>query len=413
MDGLAAALSQMAFGNAVGFELEERAPAFWLAPRPGAFVLELDPAAGVDLSGLAVTRLGRTIAEPVFRIGSMTLDLFEAERAWEAPLEPIFPTTDGRKPAPLPAFQTVAGAAPKAPSVKVARPHAVLTVFPGTNCEYDTAAAFERAGATTETVVFRNLTPQAVDESLAALSAAIGRAQIVMIPGGFSAGDEPEGSGKFNLNNLVDRGRIDPAEAEVFMRLCALVGVAPAQANSIMRRVVVSLGGPAATESESGEVKERVARVAAGMGLPAGLPQAAQAPRLRALEDLLAVPGVDAGVLARLAPFVTVLPARSWINANTASAEVVAAGVPGLTLERARALLSTRDRGQWFINRGDFVTRLRMPELDMNEVRIGITSNWFRVSSVLDTARTRFVQVALVHDDKRALPRVVWLREGV
>jgi general secretion pathway protein K len=223
-------------------------------------------------------------------------------------------------------------------------------------------------------------------------------------------GDE---QGKFNLNNLVDRGRIDPAEAEVFMRLCALVGVAPAQANSIMRRVVVSLGGPAATESESGEVKERVARVAAGMGLPAGLPQAAQAPRLRALEDLLAVPGVDAGVLARLAPFVTVLPARSWINANTASAEVVAAGVPGLTLERARALLSTRDRGQWFINRGDFVTRLRMPELDMNEVRIGITSNWFRVSSVLDTARTRFVQVALVHDDKRALPRVVWLREGV
>lgn len=197
MDGLAAALSQMAFGNAVGFELEERAPTFWLAPRPGAFVLELDPAAGVDLSGLAVTRLGRTIAEPVFRIGSMTLDLFEAERAWEAPLEPIFPTTDGRKPAPLPAFQTVAGAAPKAPSVKVARPHAVLTVFPGTNCEYDTAAAFERAGATTETVVFRNLTPQAVDESLAALSAAIGRAQIVMIPGGFSAGDEPEGSGKF------------------------------------------------------------------------------------------------------------------------------------------------------------------------------------------------------------------------
>ncbi|HWQ09547.1 MAG TPA: phosphoribosylformylglycinamidine synthase subunit PurQ, partial [Holophaga sp.] len=99
--------------------------------------------------------------------------------------------------APLPAFAPVHTRERKAPAIKIARPRVVLTVFPGTNCEYDTARAFEQAGAVTETVVFRNLNPQAVEESLAAMASAIGRSQIVVIPGGFSAGDEPEGSGKF------------------------------------------------------------------------------------------------------------------------------------------------------------------------------------------------------------------------
>ena len=85
----------------------------------------------------------------------------------------------------------------KAPALKVARPRVLLTVFPGTNCEYDTARAFERAGAVTETLVFRNLNAQAVEESLEAMASAIARSQIVALPGGFSAGDEPEGSGKF------------------------------------------------------------------------------------------------------------------------------------------------------------------------------------------------------------------------
>lgn len=220
---------------------------------------------------------------------------------------------------------------------------------------------------------------------------------------------------KFNLRNLVWRGNIDPAEAEVFSRLCALAGVPPPQAQSIMRRVIVSLGDgePPVSGAVPDAVREQAVKLAAGMGLPPELPRTAQAPRPRALEDLLAVPGVDAAVLARLAPFVTVLPQRTWINSNTASAEVVAAGVSGLSLDRARALLATRDRGQWFINRGDFANRLQMPELDENEVRIGITSNWFRVSSVLDATRTKFVQMALLHDDKTSLPRVVWLREGV
>ncbi|MEZ2299581.1 type II secretion system minor pseudopilin GspK [Variovorax sp. RCC_210] len=237
----------------------------------------------------------------------------------------------------------------------------------------------------------------------------------VAAEGGRLVSEIDDEQGKFNLRNLADRGRLDPAEGEAFLRLCALVGVPPVVGRAVMRRVVLSLGDavPAGAAAPPEAVRAHADKLAESMGLPAELPRSAQAPRLRALEDLLAVPGVDAGTLARLAPFVTVLPERTWINANTASAQVVAAGVAGLSLDSARALLAARDRGQWFVNRGDFANRLRMPELDTDEVRMGVTSNWFRVSSVLDTARTRFVQRALLHDDKRSLPRVVWLREGV
>lgn len=237
----------------------------------------------------------------------------------------------------------------------------------------------------------------------------------VAAEGGRLLSEITDEQGKFNLRNLVDQGRIDPAEAEVFMRLCALVGVPRPAAQAIVRRVALSLGGADASQvgAVSEDTRKEAAKFAEGLGLPAELPPNPQAPRLRALEDLLAVPGVDAGVLARLMPFVTVLPERTWLNANTARAEAVAAGVAGLSLDRARALLTARDKGQWFINRGDFANRLRMPELAVDEVRMGVTSNWFRVSSVLSIGRTQFVQSALLHDDKAALPRVVWLREGV
>lgn len=237
----------------------------------------------------------------------------------------------------------------------------------------------------------------------------------VAVEGGRLLSEITDEQGKFNLRNLVDRGRVDPAEAEVFMRLCALVGVPKAPAQTIVRRVALSLGGvePAQAGMVSDDMRKEAAKYAEGLGLPAELPTSPQAPRLRALDDLLAVPGVDAGVLARLMPFVTVLPERTWLNANTARAETVAAGVAGLSLDRARALLNARDRGQWFINRSDFANRLRMPELAVEAVRMGVTSNWFRVASVLSTPRTQFVQNALLHDDKASLPRVVWLREGV
>ncbi|MCE1228335.1 MAG: phosphoribosylformylglycinamidine synthase [Firmicutes bacterium] len=195
LNGLAPALAIMAFGNGVGLELEAHDPAFWFAPRPGSFVLELAP--GADLGHLPCTRLGRTLAEPVIRLQGQTLDVARLQRAWEAPLEDIFPTALRETPAVLPPFTPYAAVSWPQPKVKVARPRVLLTVFPGTNCEYDSARAFEKAGAVVETLVFRNLDSSAVEESLDAMARAIGQAQIVMIPGGFSAGDEPDGSGKF------------------------------------------------------------------------------------------------------------------------------------------------------------------------------------------------------------------------
>ncbi|HNX93852.1 MAG TPA: phosphoribosylformylglycinamidine synthase [Holophaga sp.] len=202
MDGLAPALSIAAFGNGIGLELDERAKDDWFSPRPGSFIVELADGARPDqlFSDLGWIWLGTTIQESEFRIGEDTvLSLKDAQQAWEAPLEGVFPTRmpdDASAPA-LPAFTPIAAKPRVAPAIKIAKPRVLLTVFPGTNCEYDCAAAFEKAGAETETLVFRNLTTEAVDESLAAMAKAIAKSQIIMIPGGFSAGDEPEGSGKF------------------------------------------------------------------------------------------------------------------------------------------------------------------------------------------------------------------------
>ena len=236
---------------------------------------------------------------------------------------------------------------------------------------------------------------------------------------------------RFNLRNLVKAGAIDPAEAGAFQRLCALVGVPAEQAAQIARRVATSLvdaeaalpgvttaaaaasaaGSPVEVEAEVEVEVEDDTDLARRWGL-APLPPHDLTPRLRLIDDLLGAPGIAASSIERLRPFVTVLPQRTWINANTASAEVLAAWVPGLSVERARAVLKTRDQGQWFVNRGDFVRRLQMPEIDDVDVLIGITSEWFRVSTALRMTRTTLLMQALLHDDKQSLPRVVWTREG-
>ncbi len=199
MDGLAPALSVMAFGNGLGLALETQESTFWFAPRPGAFVLELP--AGVDakalLDGLTWQSLGRVAAEAEIHVGNVAMALAQLEQAWEGTLEPIFPTRVTEPAAALPAFAPQSATERRSAAVKVAKPRVAITVFPGTNCEWDCAEAFRRAGAEPEILVFRNLTPSAVEESLDAFSAAIRRSQILMVPGGFSAGDEPEGSGKF------------------------------------------------------------------------------------------------------------------------------------------------------------------------------------------------------------------------
>jgi phosphoribosylformylglycinamidine synthase len=222
MDGLAAALSKMAFGNAIGMELSDLGAGYWFRPRPGSFVLEMTR--GSDI-GLPSTLLGKTIPEPIFRVGGTEICLFGAERAWEGTLEAVFSTTDGNTPLALPPFELATAKEPaKAPSIRAAPPRVLLTVFPGTNCEYDTEAAFRKAGATVDTLVFRNMTPAAIDESLKAMAAAISRANIVTIPGGFSAGDEPDGSGKY-IAAAYRSPRVRDAVQELLHRGGLMLGI--------------------------------------------------------------------------------------------------------------------------------------------------------------------------------------------
>jgi phosphoribosylformylglycinamidine synthase len=140
--------------------------------------------------------LGHTLKEPVIRFQDTEIGIDEALSVWETPLEAIFPTrTKSNDPGPYSISYSKRN--PRRPAVKIARPRVLIPVFPGTNCEYESQAAFERAGAIVETLVFRNLTPSDLDESLGALKKKIQNSQIIVIPGGFSAGDEPDGAGKF------------------------------------------------------------------------------------------------------------------------------------------------------------------------------------------------------------------------
>lgn len=197
--GLAASLTRMCFGNQLGVELTSNLePAAWFEPRIGSLVLEMDGALhpAQVLPGIEFQALGRTTERTVVQLNGLEIPLNEAFQAWTEPLEKVFPSHGTVTPAlEIPPAYDRKG--PGHAAVKIARPRVLLTVFPGTNCEYDTARAFEKAGAVTDLFVMRNLAPRDVDESVAELAGKIARAQILVIPGGFSAGDEPEGSGKF------------------------------------------------------------------------------------------------------------------------------------------------------------------------------------------------------------------------
>lgn len=224
---------------------------------------------------------------------------------------------------------------------------------------------------------------------------------------------------KFNLRNLVSGGQVDADEAESFLRLCALIGLPQDQAMRVARRVVLSLVEASRTDGQVAprtpaqiEEEKRAQAAAEQLGI-ATLPTREQAPRLRTLDDLVAVPGIERGTVEGLRPYVTILPHRTRLNANTTRPEVLAATIPGLSLDRARALLQARDSGQWFLHRGDFINRLQMRDMVSSaQVRVGVTSRWYRYSGALRTPRHTLLMQALIHDDKQVLPQVVWLREG-
>ena len=194
--GLAEAVSKMAFGNRMGVKIEhDVAPEDLFGPGWGNLVAEVPAEMVSRLSG-RYRVIGEVTDTAAIEYRSMRLPLSAAETAWKAPLEKVFPTVSG-------APRTEAKEALfRADHVyvcrhKAARPTVFIPVFPGTNCEYDSAKAFERAGADVITKVFRNLTAQDIRDSVEVFEKAIGQSQIIMFPGGFSAGDEPEGSAKF------------------------------------------------------------------------------------------------------------------------------------------------------------------------------------------------------------------------
>lgn len=194
--GIIEAVSKMAFGNKLGVSLRESvSKRDLLAKDYGSIILEIQPE-NLETLGIPVKKIGKVNDTACFTYGDVTVTMEEAVAAWTGTLEKVFPTASN---VPQTEIKTGVYDAKTVYTAKnkVAKPRVFIPVFPGTNCEYDSAKAFERAGAEVETIVFRNLTAQGIRDSVDAFVKAISQAQIIMFPGGFSAGDEPDGSGKF------------------------------------------------------------------------------------------------------------------------------------------------------------------------------------------------------------------------
>ncbi|WP_191488466.1 type II secretion system minor pseudopilin GspK [Pseudomonas sp. FEN] len=219
--------------------------------------------------------------------------------------------------------------------------------------------------------------------------------------------------GKFNLRNLVRDSRIDPEQVRAFQQLCEWIGIKRALGQRIVQRVTAAYpllpdNVPVAPALKGSFDSGRLTSPATALKL---LP--ASRPMLHSLDDLNALEGVDEQALALLAPYVTILPANTWVNGNTASAEVLASQVPGLALPRARSLVAERDAGRWFINRGDFVNRLHMPELVVSDIKVGITSDWFRLNARSHGDSRRVSLAVLLYRQELQMPQVIWSRVGV
>ena len=190
--GAAASVCKMAFGEKTGFTFEQNLSKETLfAPLQASFVVEL--ADGFDMEGI---KLGTTTSNGLFIIDGEVITLDELISAWSEKLEKVFPTDSGKKAeikgVPLYKERSIFIA-----KNKVAKPKVFIPAFPGTNCEIDSARAFEKAGAEADILVVKNLTPSDIEETIDKMAEKINESQMIMLPGGFSGGDEPEGSGKF------------------------------------------------------------------------------------------------------------------------------------------------------------------------------------------------------------------------
>ena len=195
--GIAAAVSKMAFGNGMGVKIEHNLdPRDFFAPAFGDIICEV-PDGKVGELAITYTVIGEVTDNAKFTYGDTEITLKEALSTWEGTLENVFKTAAGTED-----VKADDGSLYKAGSIyvckhKVAKPRVFIPVFPGTNCEYDSTRAFERAGAEVDVKVFKNLTAEDIHDSVELFEKAIDQAQMIMFPGGFSAGDEPDGSAKF------------------------------------------------------------------------------------------------------------------------------------------------------------------------------------------------------------------------
>ena len=195
--GVIAAVSKMAFGNGMGVKIEHSMDARELfAPAFGDIVAEV-PADKVGELSISYTVIGEVTDDAKFAFGDTEITLKEAENAWTGTLEQVFRTvsdeaSDEKVESPLYDTKDIVIC-----GHKIAQPTVFIPVFPGTNCEYDSAKAFERAGAKVITKVFRNMDAADIVDSVNTFEKEIAKSQIIMFPGGFSAGDEPDGSAKF------------------------------------------------------------------------------------------------------------------------------------------------------------------------------------------------------------------------
>ena len=216
--GVAEGIFKMSLGNQIGARLDKLTDEELFTPVYGAFILELDGEAD------GVKTIGETIADYTITSGDVKLDAASLEKKWDDVLEPIFKAQLPEKPAPEKISYT-GGCELKHSSAKVAKPRVLIPVFPGTNCEYDMANAFNRYGGDSEIFVIRNLSAKDMEDSVNEFAKLIGQSQIIAIPGGFSGGDEPEGSAKF-INAFFRNPKIkDAVESMLYGRDGLMIGI--------------------------------------------------------------------------------------------------------------------------------------------------------------------------------------------
>ena len=211
--GAAEALMKMSLGNRIGANLATDADLF--APAVGSFLVEYATADGAE-------KIGETVSDYALTLNGARADMAEVEAAYEGKLNGVFKATVDRDYA-APRTYSFNSVEKRSAAVKIAQPRVLIPVFPGTNCEYDTLKAFERAGAKADVLVVRNLSAKDVAESAAEFARRIAQSQIIFIPGGFSGGDEPDGSGKF-ITAFFRNGVVSDEVARLLQARDGLIG---------------------------------------------------------------------------------------------------------------------------------------------------------------------------------------------